>query len=140
MTAVVSGQYMNGIMETLSRFPFGMDSYEDTVLLTDDTFLAIFRNFRLFSLENKSKLDDSLKGWIKTKMLEAIIQDLKAKTSLLQPDYLPDPFRRAVEQHHTAIIKIELQGEAFFFLSCFVYKGQICLGTLADEFFRHQRL
>ena len=70
-----------------------MDSYEEAAQLTYDTFLDIFRNFSRFKQVDKIKLDIHLTGWIKTKMIESIVHDLKAGIDSRQPHHLPDPFR-----------------------------------------------
>jgi RNA polymerase sigma-70 factor (ECF subfamily) len=74
-----------------------MDSYEEAVQLTNAAFLTIFLNFNRFKLVDKSKVVFYLTGWIKKEMIGAIVQDLKPKINLHQPDRLPKTFRR--DQH-----------------------------------------
>lgn len=75
-----------------------MDSYEEATQLTNDTFLTIFRNFSCFGYDDKNNVDVYLTEWIKTKMIEAIIRDLKMKIALYQPDHIPNPYRKCQHQ------------------------------------------
>src|ERR1700757_3509098 len=56
-----------------------LDSYEEAVELTNETFLQIFRNFSHFRQVGKNNADLYLTEWVKTKILDAIIQNMKAK-------------------------------------------------------------
>ena len=71
-----------------------MDSYEEARQFTNDIFLDILRNFGHFSYDRKSKIEFHLSGWIKTKMIKAIIHDLKGRTDLFRGYYVPHPFLR----------------------------------------------
>ena len=71
-----------------------MDSYEEARQFTNDIFLDILRNFGHFRYDHESKIEFLLSGWIKTKMIEAIIHDLKGRTDLFRPCYVPHPFLR----------------------------------------------
>jgi DNA-directed RNA polymerase specialized sigma24 family protein len=57
--------------------------------LTNDTFLIIFRTLEDFECCHKGKLDSDLTGWIKTKMIDALIQNLKANLHQYRPEIVP---------------------------------------------------
>jgi RNA polymerase sigma factor (sigma-70 family) len=70
-----------------------LDSYEESVELTNDTFLWIFRHFSSFRQVGKNNADLYLTEWVKTNMLDAIIQNIKAKIGNCQSDYIRESFR-----------------------------------------------
>jgi RNA polymerase sigma factor (sigma-70 family) len=63
-----------------------LDTYEEATELTNDTFLVIFRTLEDFECCHKGKLDSRLVGWIKTKMIDALIQHLKANLDQYRPE------------------------------------------------------
>jgi RNA polymerase sigma factor (sigma-70 family) len=74
-----------------------MDSYEEAMQLTNDTFLTIFRNFSGFKHDDKKYVDLALREWIKSKIIEAVMHDFKARADLREPDHFPaspTPFRK----------------------------------------------
>ena len=74
-----------------------MDSYEEARQLTNDMFLTIFRNFSGFKHEFKKNVDFALREWIKSKMIEAVMHDFKARADLREPARVPAalvPFRK----------------------------------------------
>jgi RNA polymerase sigma factor (sigma-70 family) len=70
-----------------------LDSYEEAVELTNDTFLRIFRNFSHFRQVGKNDADLYLTEWVKTNMLDEIIPNIKTKIGTFQSDYIREPFR-----------------------------------------------
>jgi RNA polymerase sigma factor (sigma-70 family) len=66
-----------------------LDTYEEATELTNDTFLIIFRTVNDFDFCCKRKLDSRLVGWIKTKMIDALIQNLKANLDRYRPEIVP---------------------------------------------------
>jgi RNA polymerase sigma factor (sigma-70 family) len=70
-----------------------LDSYEEAAELTNDTFLGIFRNFSRFRQVGINNADLYLTEWVKTNMLDAIIQNIKAKIGNCQSDYIRESFR-----------------------------------------------
>jgi RNA polymerase sigma factor (sigma-70 family) len=66
-----------------------LDTYEEATELTNVTFLSIFRTLNDFECYNKRKLDSHLIGWIKTKMIDALIQNLKATIDRYRPEIIP---------------------------------------------------
>jgi RNA polymerase sigma factor (sigma-70 family) len=71
-----------------------IDSYEESVRLTNVAFLVVFRNFGYFRLTDESKVDFYLTEWIKKIMIAAIIWHLKPKIHLYEHDHLPNPYRK----------------------------------------------
>lgn len=69
-----------------------LDSYEEAVELTNDTFLRIFRNFSQFRQVGKNNADLYLTEWVKTNIMDAIIQNIKAKIGSCQADYIRESF------------------------------------------------
>jgi RNA polymerase sigma factor (sigma-70 family) len=69
-----------------------LDSYEEAVELTNDTFLRIFRNFSHFRQVGKNNADLYLTEWIKTNIIDAIIENIKAKIGSCQSDYIREFF------------------------------------------------
>ena len=55
-----------------------LDTYDEAVGLTNDTFLTIFRTLKDFEYCQKEKLDCRLRRWIKTKMIDALVQNFKS--------------------------------------------------------------
>jgi RNA polymerase sigma factor (sigma-70 family) len=70
-----------------------LDSYEEAVELTHDTFLGIFRHFSRLRQVGKNNADLYLSEWVKTNMLDAIIQNIKAKTGNYQSECIRESFR-----------------------------------------------
>jgi RNA polymerase sigma factor (sigma-70 family) len=66
-----------------------LDTYEEAVELTNDTFLIIFRTINDFDCHDKEKLDSHLMGWIKTKMIDALIQNLKSTIGQDRSETIP---------------------------------------------------
>jgi RNA polymerase sigma factor (sigma-70 family) len=66
-----------------------LDSYEEAKELTNDTFLTILRTLSDFEYCHKGKLDSRLGWWIKTKMIDALIQKLKANIDQYRPEIGP---------------------------------------------------
>jgi DNA-directed RNA polymerase specialized sigma24 family protein len=66
-----------------------LDTYEEAMELTNDTFLIMFRTLNDFECYHKGKLDSDLIGWIKTKMIDALIQNLKANIDQYRPEMIP---------------------------------------------------
>jgi DNA-directed RNA polymerase specialized sigma24 family protein len=66
-----------------------MDSYEEARQLTNETFLTIFRNFSSFKHDYKRNLDLALREWIKSKTIEAVMHDFKARADLHEPVHVP---------------------------------------------------
>lgn len=74
-----------------------LDSYEEARQLTNDMFLTIFRDFRGFKQDCKKDVDLALSEWIKSKMIEAVMHDFKARADLREPAHVPaalTPFRK----------------------------------------------
>jgi RNA polymerase sigma factor (sigma-70 family) len=74
-----------------------MDAYEEATQLTNDMFLTVFRNFSGFKHDYKKNVDLALREWIKSKMIEAVMHDFKARAELLKPAHVPatlTPFRK----------------------------------------------
>jgi RNA polymerase sigma factor (sigma-70 family) len=71
-----------------------IDSYEESVRLTDAAFLVVFRDFSYFSLTDESKVGFYLTEWIKKIMIAAIIWHIKPKINLYEHDRLPNPYRK----------------------------------------------
>ena len=74
-----------------------MDSYEEARQLTNDMFLTIFRNFSGFKHDYNKNVDFALREWIKSKIIEAVIHDFKARADLRKPAHVPatlTPFRK----------------------------------------------
>ena len=67
-----------------------LDTYEEATELTNDTFLSIFRTLNDFECYCKRKLDAHLIGWIKTKMIDAVIQNLKVTIDRYRPEMIPE--------------------------------------------------
>jgi RNA polymerase sigma factor (sigma-70 family) len=63
-----------------------LDTYEEAEELTNDTFLTIFRTLKDFDGWQNEKLDCSLRGWIKEKMIDALIQNFKSSMSQHLPE------------------------------------------------------
>ena len=66
-----------------------LDTYEEATALTNDTFLIIFRTLEDFECYHKGKLDSDLIGWIKTKMIDALVRNLKANLPRYRPEIAP---------------------------------------------------
>jgi DNA-directed RNA polymerase specialized sigma24 family protein len=66
-----------------------LDTYKEATELTNDTFLIIFRTLEDFGCYHEGKLDFHLTGWIKTKMIDALIHSLKATIDRYQPKMIP---------------------------------------------------
>lgn len=69
-----------------------VDSYEEAVALTNDTFLRIFRNFRRFRPIDKNNADLCLTEWVKANMLDAVIQQIKVKIDSCPSDHIRESF------------------------------------------------
>jgi len=65
-----------------------LDTYEEAAKLTNDTFLIIFRTLNDFDCYHKRKLDSHLIGWIKTKMIDALIHNLKTTIDQYRPEMI----------------------------------------------------
>jgi DNA-directed RNA polymerase specialized sigma24 family protein len=66
-----------------------MDSYEEASQLTTDMFLTIFRNFSGFKRDHKKNVDFALREWIKSKMIEVVMYDFKARANVHKPAHVP---------------------------------------------------
>jgi RNA polymerase sigma factor (sigma-70 family) len=69
-----------------------LDTYEEATELTNDTFLIIFRKLNHFECRHKSELDSHLVGYIKTKMIDALIQNIKATIDRYLSEMTPPLF------------------------------------------------
>ena len=84
-------RYYGCFLKVVFRY---IDSYEESVRLTDVAFVIVFRNFGRFRVTDESKVDFYLTEWIKKIMIAAIIWDLKPKINLNQHGRLPNPYRK----------------------------------------------
>ena len=74
-----------------------MDSDEEAGRLTNDIFFTIFHNFCGFKQDYKKNMDFALREWIKSKMIEAVMHDFRARADLREPAHVPatlTPFRK----------------------------------------------
>jgi RNA polymerase sigma factor (sigma-70 family) len=69
-----------------------LDTYEEAVELTYDTFLRIFRNFSHFREVGKNNADLYLTEWVKTNIMDSITQHIKAKIASCPSDYIRESF------------------------------------------------
>ena len=81
-------QYYGYLLRVVFRY---VDTYEEARQLTDNAFIAIFRNFTHFRFARKNEPGFHLTAWMKRIVIAAIIGELRPKINWSLQGKLPGP-------------------------------------------------